>query len=587
MWSIYRQISKSIFAISILIFCFLTTQAQLMPADALIARLKTPDHRIETVAYSHDGKLIAAGYGFYSEGGITIWNVRSRSVVTTINKGAPAKAGIKRIAFDRAGKIFAAASDKGDLFVWNVGNWYSYATALTTAGKTTDMDISPDGSLIALAFEESAVVYDVRSKQTSVILSGMKFGTSPYGISFDPDGKSVVVTASNAITIWSIATKSIVKEWNPKAFGFFGRLSDDGKLLIAGGGAIYGKKSVVLWRIPDGNKVNEISGFRSGLFSLAISHNAKYFAVGGGTYGPDGAALSLWSLDGPRELGFVSFGDTPIQGLAFSPDDKTLAVGSSEGYVRLYDIAKFGGPKIVHQTESLCGEVVRDKGELYFVPLSKVPYPMSEDFDYNWKLKIANPESLTREEGLPVSLDDWSIESFAANDQIRIQKSTKLGVASTEQGYIIFGDIQNPGWNTGSILKIYADSTYVTSDNPGKCVSHGSLKQFDTDFETVKKRLLQEGLLTISKDPLTLGTDHYRTRFVILSTDGREEPRSDADDIQVLLNSGPAKKREAFITLYLKEESFINMLLKRRLPIQKLNRFLTSPDKCYEQNWQQ
>jgi hypothetical protein len=210
----------------------------------------------------------------------------------------------------------------------------------------------------------------------------------------------------------------------------------------------------------------------------------------------------------------------------------------------------------------LCGEVHREEGDVFLVPISKVPHPMRKDFEYNWKLRIANPETVAAPDGTPISLDEWSIESFAADDRIRVAKSSELvSPENALKEFIVFGDVQNPGWDTGSLVKIYGNGAFVSTDNPGKCLAKGSLSQFKTDFLTVKQRLVDEGLLNIPKDPLTLGASHYRTRFIILSEGSKEHPRSDADDIGVLLSGGPAKKREAFNALYLKEQPFIELLI--------------------------
>jgi hypothetical protein len=88
------------------------------------------------------------------------------------------------------------------------------------------------------------------------------------------------------------------------------------------------------------------------------------------------------------------------------------------------------------------------------------------------------------------------------------------------------------------------------------------LDQLKTDFESVRKRLVAEGVLDVPKEPLVLGADHYRTRFMEVTLNGVPELRSDADSIEVLLKGGPAKKREAFSRIFDQEESFINSLLR-------------------------
>jgi hypothetical protein len=111
------------------------------------------------------------------------------------------------------------------------------------------------------------------------------------------------------------------------------------------------------------------------------------------------------------------------------------------------------------------------------------------------------------------------------------------------------------------VAKIYGDGSFVVTNNPGRCIAYGSLDQLKTDFESVKTRLVSEGLLTIPKEPLVLGADHYRTQFMELALDGAPEMRSDADSIEVLLKGGPAKKREAFSRVFNQEKAFIDSML--------------------------
>ncbi len=75
--------------------------------------------------------------------------------------------------------------------------------------------------------------------------------------------------------------------------------------------------------------------------------------------------------------------------------------------------------------------------------------------------------------------------------------------------------------------------------------------------------MLDQNFLSIPKEPLTLGADHYRTQFIEIKTDGVSEIRSDADSFELLMKEkGTTKKREAFSQLYAKQGEFVNSLLK-------------------------
>lgn len=540
---------------------FLKAQNVDKPGDALIVKFKSPDHRVQDVAFSPDGKLIAAGYGFYDDGGVTVWNIANKSIVAA-PLGTKYKSGIKRVAFSSDGRLFAVASDRGDVLLWTVGAWRSPKTVLTGRGDTTDLSFSPDGGKIAYSSDKAAIVCDVASGKTTVIATAKNDFDSFTGISFSPDGKSVIVFGDNSIRVWDAAAGKIVKEINPAASSFFGRLSPDGKRTVSGGGAVYGEKSVEIRSFPDGRKINEINDFRDGLFSVAISHSGKLFAVGGGTYGSDNS-LSVWNLEEATERGFASSGDFPIQGLDFSLDDKMLAAADESGYVLIYDVNRFRGAQVKKQDTALCGEITVEDGKTYIIPLSKVPTPMRANFQFPWRLEIVNADSVNNLKDSPVVLRNWSIESGAGADRARVADFKPLvsDVQSSKSDYIIFGAVQNPGWNEGFVAKLFADGSFVAADNSGKCLSYGNLKQLGTDFQTIKKRLTERGFLAVPKEPLTLGADHYRTLFIEIKSGGASELRSDADSIEMLLSGGAAKKREAFRLIYNQKEVFLKSLL--------------------------
>jgi WD40 repeat protein len=556
------------FSISaLLLFLTASVFAQTAP-EALVTKLACPDHRVQAVAFSPDGKLIAAGYGFFDDGGITIWSSADKSVVATVQLSKADKAGVKRVAFSDDGKLLAAATDRGDVMLWSVGSWRTHKTILKGQGKSTDLSFSSDSSKLAYSSDQVAVLYDLKTAQATTIAKGDGRGREFSGISFSPDGKLVIICGNRSVEIWDVESKKTVKNWQTKSFGFFGRVSNDGTHIVEGGGAIFGGKLVEVWNLADGAKAYELSEFRNGLFALAISHSGKLFAVGGGDYGGEGG-LSLWSLADARELGFTSFGEFPIQGLAFSPDDSLLAAASEDGFVLIYAVDRLRGPQLKKQNSALCGEIKVEDNKTFVVPLSKVPNPMRPNFEFSWRLEIANPDAVAGLINSPVVLRDWTIEGSAALDRARVGDAKSLLVrAPSKSDYAVFGYVQNPGWKEGFVAKIYDDGSFVASDNSGKCRAYGSLSQLKTDFESVKTRLISEGLIAVGRDPLTLGADHYGTAFIDLTTNGVSELRSDADDIGVLLKGGPAKKREAFSRVFNQEKAFIDSLLHSgmRLP---------------------
>lgn len=527
----------------------------------LLAKFEVSDNRIQDVALSSDGKLVAAGYGFYDEGGITIWNVESRKVIAILLEKETKTSGINKVAFSSDGKSFAAVDGKGNVWLWKVGDWRNYRKILINKGNANGLVFSPDGLKLAFSSEETALIYDLTSNKTEIIAVNLKESKEFDGISFAPDGKTIVISGSSGTQLWDVDAKKITTAWKNPENNFFGKLSPDGRHFISGGGAIYGSKSIKIRTHPDGKEVKKLTDFRSGIFELAISKSGKFFALGGGDYSGEGT-FSLWSLDDVKELGFASFGDFPVKGLSFSSDDKMLAVGSENGAVLIYDVNSFRGNEIKQQTNNLCGEIKNENGKTFITPLAKIPATMQIDLAYPWQLEIANSNAAQDAAGLPVVLKHWSIESSSAEDRARIEEyKSFLTQPADTSNYIVFGVGENPGF--GYTIKIFSNGSFVAADRSGECLSYGNLSQLKTDYQTIKKRLLNENFLSIPKEPLTIGASHYRTAFIEIATDGVSEIRSDADSFELLVKeNGKTKKREAFSQIHTKEENFISSLLK-------------------------
>lgn len=536
---------------------------------ALVAKLESPDARVQAVAFSPDGRLLAAGYGFYDEGGVTIWRLADRAVVAE-PLGRRRRAGVRRVEFSKDGKLFAAATHHGDVLLWTVGNWRSPQTVLRRRGSTTDFSFSPDATRLALATEQSVILYDIPAGRAETVATAGGSGQLFRGVSFTPDGKFVVVSGGGAVRVWDVGARATAKVFEPAATSFFGRLAPDGGHVVSGGGAIYGGKAVEIRSFPEGRKLRTLEEFRGGLFTVAISHAGALFAVAGGDYGGDGeGSLSLWHLAEGRELGFASFGDSPIQGLAFSPDDALLAAASTDGFVLLYAVERLRGPEVKRQERALCGEVAFEGERAFVVPVAKVPTPMSTDFEFAWKLEVADAKALSGAAGAPVALEEWAVESGAGHHRARVEGWRPLlpraARAENLREHVVFGDTRNPGWDESFVLKVYGDGSFLATDNAGKCLAYGHLGQLGTDFRTLRARLVGAGLLGLPVEPLVLGADHYRTRFIELGTGGAREVRSDADSVKVLLEGGPARKREAFRRIFGAEEDFLSKLLRAGL----------------------
>ncbi len=576
------------------LLCALTSLALAQPTiNVSPAKLDCPGIVLD-VAFSPDGKLLAAGFGAPDQSGVRIWSAGDLKVVTTLlAAGNGVGTGIRKIGFSPDGKLIAAANWNGDVLIWTIGSTNDPRKLLSQPGRPETLSFSRDSRKLAFTSEKAVVIYDLNSNREITLATATEHFDRLVGASFSPKTDSLFVFRRSFVEQWDTNNKRLLRTWKTFDSNFFGDVSADGTYLITGGGAIFGRKAVEIWDAQSGVRLTGVEGFRGGLFGLAIANSEKLFVAAGGTYGQEGA-LSLWSFknDGPaylpdissaswkvsnfkpwaigtpRELGFTSFGYDPIDELTFSPDDKQLAVATGEGFVLLYPVDRIRGPQVNTRDYALCGEIIKEENKVYIAPLAKVPSTRVEGFEYAWQFEIVNPAVIAGLHNSPVVLSDWNFETSSVQNKIRINQFQRLIPAKRNLDHIVFGDIKNPDWNKGLVTKIYQDDTFLVTSNHGQCLAYGKLDQLNTDFENVRKRLVERGLLSMAKDPLGATANHFRVRFVELRTKNVRETRSDSDSFGAGLSSA---KRQEFQRIYGPEESFINALRNVGQVVVKVN----------------
>jgi WD40 repeat protein len=248
----------------------------------------TPAADVDSVVFASKGNLLAAGqYGL-----VTVWDMASRNKVATLQGPDRSEQYGERLylAFSHDGKLLAIADKEAGLKVWNPRSnaqplWLKQGELY---GSINQLAFSADDRTL-ITGGEATTFWDISSGRKQVIDEGDL-------LTVEPNGKTIALYSSSEQQLKLLDVASTKNMGTVKAPGISGQLvpvalSPDGKLVA----------------------VLEVYGQRQ-------ATNGR---------------LHLWNLQSGETQQIGDFEDASV---LFSPDSKTLVVGSKDGFVRLWDV---------------------------------------------------------------------------------------------------------------------------------------------------------------------------------------------------------------------------------------------------------
>jgi WD40 repeat protein/DNA-binding SARP family transcriptional activator/tRNA A-37 threonylcarbamoyl transferase component Bud32 len=302
----------------------------------------------EGVAFSPDGATVATPADHNTA---KLW---SATTGTTVRTFAGHTDRVTDVAFGPGGTRLATASADHTARVWEVATGRLAAVLRGHTGAVVRLAFSPDGRRLATASRDgTARVWDIGSATALTVLHH----SGPLdAVVFSPDGTHLAVAGgrrtgfvSGEMGIWDLVSRRQVLQLRTPPYTperLVALISDmafspHGELLATAGAD---DGTVRLWDAKTGRQVGTPlfrypGAMHAKLMTVAFSADGRWLATGA----DDGIVWLLHLNSGgpigrPQEARALLRTPHPVTGLAFSPDGTRLAVATSEGTTRIWDL---------------------------------------------------------------------------------------------------------------------------------------------------------------------------------------------------------------------------------------------------------
>ena len=328
-------------------------------------------NRVTAVAFSPDGASIATASW---DGSARIWDVKTGKEVLRLGlndkqlqPGEPEANTFHQIAFSPDNALVLTMKrgtrDRFDAIVWSRRTGEQVRTFPAEGGSFA---VSPDGTLIACGGYKVIRLYELGTGKPVREISGDEKQLRIESLTFSPDGNTLISTGHpptpqkgdgvtrltiqpDVMQFWDVATgKERHSALNGRVVGMLGQhiaLSPDGRTVVhANMRDFEHRHDIRVLEVATGGLRARLTGHKDDIRDYVFSPDGRTVASGS----MDGM-VRLWDVLTGKEIGRFGIEVTDaskggwVESVAFSPDGRTLISGGLDKNAYLWDVSRITG----------------------------------------------------------------------------------------------------------------------------------------------------------------------------------------------------------------------------------------------------
>ena len=300
------------------------------------------DANLNSSKFSSDCRSLAGG----GENPLQFWDLETGKLLKNYTEWI---GGLKSMEFSSDGSNLLTASNWDRVDVWDV----STAKPIVSMGHRDTVNsatYSPDELTIASGSVDGTIRFWNASTGKLINEITGHLSTENYSAVYSPDGSTLTCGTESEIRFWNPQSGELLNTiTEPSCDVYSIAYSSDGKMFATGGTS----NKARLWDTKTGRFLGSFIGHKETISSVTFSPDGSMLASGGGikkrkignqreTVGD--FSVSLWEirngelyLIGDRLATFTKH-TAPVTAVKFSPDGKTLASGSHDKTIQLWEV---------------------------------------------------------------------------------------------------------------------------------------------------------------------------------------------------------------------------------------------------------